>query len=256
MKANKILEVKDLSFSYGKNLLLDEINIHFHRNNFSVVLGINGSGKSTLFKLLSGMLKGFSGTIEWEGQDFSSFKGKERAKRIGYLPQFYHSVFPYSVEQVMLTGRAAFNRFTPQASDYDKVTEVLSDLELTHLRDRDFTTLSGGQQQLIMIGRLLMQDPELLLLDEPTNHLDVYYQHHLMKKLTQYVENGLTVIAVMHDPTLAYQYADHFYFMDDNKVVTVNEHSPDPVLLEKVYGIPFINIKHEATEIVLPRRLK
>ncbi len=256
MNTDKFLEIKNVSFSYSKQLILDDVNLHFHKNNFSVVLGVNGSGKSTLFKLLSGIQKGFSGIIEWQGKPLSSFKGKERAKRIGYLPQFYHSVFPYSVEQVLLTGRAAFNRFSPKKEDYEKVTQVLLDLELTHLRDKDFTTLSGGQQQLIMIGRLLMQDPELLLLDEPTNHLDVYYQHHLMKKLKGYVAGGLTVIAVMHDPTLAYQYADHFYFMIEKKVESKLDHLPDVNLLEKVYEIPFINLKYDSTEIVLPGKLK
>lgn len=256
MQQDKFLEIKNLSFSYGKQPILENVNIHFYRNKFSVILGINGSGKSTLFKLLSDVERGFSGTIEWQGELLGNFKGKERAKRIGYLPQFYQSVFPYSVEQVLLTGRAAFNRFAPKSEDYQKVTQILIDLELTHLRDKDFTTLSGGQQQLIMIGRLLMQDPELLLLDEPTNHLDVYHQHHLMKKLTSYLANGLTIIAIMHDPTLAYQYANHFYFMIDKKIESKPNHLPDTDLLEKVYEIPFFNLNYDSTQIVLPRKLK
>ncbi|UYW02304.1 ABC transporter ATP-binding protein [Flavobacterium agricola] len=255
MTEPRFIEISDLTFSYGSKTLLRDVNVHFHKHAFSVILGINGSGKSTLFKLISGIVKHKQGQITWEDEPIQNFKGKERAKRLGYLPQFYQSIFPYSVEQVMLTGRAAFNRFAPKASDYEKVIQILTDLELLHLKDQDFTTLSGGQQQLIMIGRLLMQDPELLLLDEPTNHLDVYFQHHLMKKLSQYVAKGLTVIAVMHDPTLAYQYANHFYFMLNHKIVSTYNHEPDSELLEKVYGIPFIQVQQNQHEIVLPKRL-
>ena len=255
MGDNKFIEITNLTFSYGKNALLDEVNVHFHKNHFSVILGVNGSGKSTLFKLIAGTEKYKHGNILWEGEPLKNFKGQARAKRIGYLPQFYQSVFSYTVEQVMLTGRAAFNRLAPASSDYDRVKKILSDLELLHLKNQDFTTLSGGQQQLVMIGRLLMQDPELLLLDEPTNHLDVYYQHQLMKKLADYVANGLTVIAIMHDPTLAYQYANQFYFMHKNKIVSTPDHAPDAQLLEMVYGIPFISISQNLHDIVLPVRL-
>ena len=89
-------------------------------------------------------------------------------------------------------------------SQTGRVDQALLDLDIEHLRDRPYTELSGGERQLVMIARILVQAPKVILLDEPTNHLDVYYQSYLMKKLRQLSRQNFTVIAIMHDPNLAF----------------------------------------------------
>lgn len=255
MKANTLLDIQGLSFRYGTSSVLKDVHAHFHRQRFSVILGSNGSGKSTLLRIIAGLLSDYSGKIIKEGRDLRTYKGREKASFLGFLPQFYQSVFPYSVEQVLLTGRSAFNRFGPKRSDYERLKTVLQELGIEDLKHKDITRLSGGQQQLVQIGRLLMQEPELLLLDEPTNHLDVYYQNHLMQKLNTFVTQGGTVIAVMHDPTLAYRYAENFFFMHEGQLKSSESHAPDPSLLQEVYGVPFLHLDTEGNRIVLPGKL-
>ena len=119
---------------------------------------------------------------------------------------------------MVITGRAAFSRYRPSKSDWERVDQALLDLDIEHLRDRPYTELSGGERQLVMIARILVQAPKVILLDEPTNHLDVYYQSYLMKKLRQLSRQNFTVIAIMHDPNLAF-YLPIICFMRQHEVV-------------------------------------
>ncbi|SHM44264.1 iron complex transport system ATP-binding protein [Chitinophaga jiangningensis] len=249
----KAIDITDLSFSYGRQSILREVNVSFAAHRFSVLLGTNGSGKSTLFKAMTGLLSGYEGIVKIKGTPVRSLTHKQRASQIGYLPQFYQTVFPFTVEDILLTGRAAFSGFAPAKRDRALVTQVLAELGLERLRQKLFPELSGGEQQMVMIGRLLMQDPEIIILDEPTNHLDVYYQHFLMNKLKAFVEEGRTVIAIMHNPTLAYQFADDFFFMLDKMVVpAVSTAEQELEMLKAVYHTDFLHISHEGLKIVLP----
>lgn len=246
------IEVKQMSFSYGRQTILQEVNVGFGARKFSVLLGTNGSGKSTLFKSITGVLPGYRGEVYVKGLPMAKLTHKQKAGLIGFLPQFYQTVFPFTVEDILLTGRAAFSGFSPTAKDYAMVEQVLTELGLEGLRKKRFPQLSGGEQQMVMIGRLLMQDPEIIILDEPTNHLDVYYQHFLMNKLKTFVEQGRTVIAIMHNPTLAYQFADDIFFMLDKTVMPAgNGAEPDLQLLKAVYNTNFLHVRHDGLKIVL-----
>ncbi|MBC9933504.1 ABC transporter ATP-binding protein [Chitinophaga qingshengii] len=247
------IEIKNMSFAYGKQTILKEVNVKFCERKFSVLLGTNGSGKSTLFKSITGILSGYKGDIQVKGIPIMQLTHKRKAALIGFLPQFYQTVFTFTVEDILLTGRAAFSGFAPTANDRTLAQQVLAELGLEGLRRKLFPQLSGGEQQMVMIGRLLMQDPEIIILDEPTNHLDVYYQHFLMNKLRGFVANGRTVIAIMHNPTLAYQFADEVFFMLDKTVMpAVNADLPDLEMLKAVYNTNFLDIRHEELKIVLP----
>ncbi|MCW3464938.1 ABC transporter ATP-binding protein [Chitinophaga nivalis] len=247
------IEIKQLNFSYGKQTILENVNAGFGTRRFSVLLGTNGSGKSTLFKSITGILSGYKGVVEVKGCPIDQLTYKQKARQIGFLPQFYQTVFPFTVEDMLLTGRAAFSGFAPTEKDRVMVAEVLAELGLEGLRKKRFPQLSGGEQQMVMIGRLLMQHPEIIILDEPTNHLDVYYQHFLMNKLKAFVADGRTVIAIMHNPTLAYQFADDFFFMLNKTVVpAANAAVPELDMLKAVYNTNFLHIPHDDLPIVLP----
>lgn len=247
------IDVNNLNFSYTDKEVLKNLKVSFEENKFSVLLGLNGGGKSTLFKIIAGLLKGYEGDIQIFGNEVSSMKYKERAPLIGFLPQFHQSVFSFTVEEVLLTGRTAFSGFSAKQSDREMVLQIMKDLSILHLKDKAINLLSGGEQQIVMIGRLLMQRPKILLLDEPTNHLDVYYQHYLMEKLKNYSSMGFTVVSIMHNPTLAFQYADHYYYLHDGHVHSAKEPSiPDIGLLEAVYNMSFVEIDKKGKRFVLP----
>ena len=115
-----------------------------------------------------------------------------------------------------------------------------------HLRNRNYTELSGGEQQMVMIARLLAQNPQILLLDEPTTHLDISNQSHVLSLLKQLVSEGMTIVAVMHDPNLAFLYGDDFLFMKNRKIIRADESMQawDTDFLKTIYegniqAIPF-----------------
>ncbi|TWP25224.1 ABC transporter ATP-binding protein [Apibacter muscae] len=247
------IEINNLEFSYSDKPVLKKLNVSFIENKFSVLLGINGGGKSTLFKIIAGLLKGYRGEIKIFNKNMETISFKERAPLIGFLPQFHQFVFSFTVNEVLLTGRTAFSGFSVKDSDQEMAEEIMKDLSIYHLKDKPINQLSGGEQQITMIGRLLMQNPKILLLDEPTNHLDVYYQHHLMEKLKKYSTQGFTVVSIMHNPTLAFQYADHYYYLHDGHVHTAEDPSvPDLNLLEAVYNMSFVVINKNEKDFILP----
>lgn len=249
-----MIDIHQLSYAYGNRTVLKDIQLHFPTGQFSVLLGRNGCGKSTLFKLMAGLLPLQTGQVSYQQQALGTYKGKQRAELLGFLPQFHKTVFPFSVRDVVITGRAAFSRFQPTQADWQRVEYALQDLDITHLADKPYTDLSGGERQLVMIARILVQQPKVILLDEPTNHLDVYYQSYLMEKLKALSGKDMTVIAIMHDPNLALLYADQLFFMKEHEMIQPHAHErvDDPAFLARVYGIEFDQAKVGQRHIVMP----
>ncbi|WP_179998185.1 ABC transporter ATP-binding protein [Acinetobacter sp. YH12239] len=249
-----MIHIEQLNYAYGHKHVLKNIQLEFPAHQFSVILGRNGCGKSTLFKLMSGLEQTTDGQVLYAGRALENIKGKERAALLGFLPQFHKTVFPFLVKDVVITGRAAFSRFRPSKQDWDMVDQALIDLDIEHLKERPYTELSGGERQLVMIARILVQAPKVILLDEPTNHLDVYYQSYLMKKLRQLSRQNFTVIAIMHDPNLAFLFADHLFFMREHEVIRPDSKArlTDPKFLKSVYDVEFHEAMIQDKTIVIP----
>lgn len=249
-----MIRIEQLNYAYGHKQVLKNIQLEFPSHQFSVILGRNGSGKSTLFKLMAGLEPVKDGRVLYAGRELSGVKGKDRAALLGFLPQFHKTVFPFLVKDVIITGRAAFSRFRPSKEDWAMVDQALIDLDIEHLKERPYTELSGGERQLVMIARILVQAPKVILLDEPTNHLDVYYQSYLMKKLRQLSRQNFTVIAIMHDPNLAFLFADHLFFMREHEVIKPDSKAriTDPTFLKSVYDVEFHEAMIKDKTIVVP----
>ena len=249
-----MIRIEQLNYAYGHKHVLKNIQLEFPAHQFSVILGRNGCGKSTLFKLMAGLEQTTDGQVLYAGRALEQIKGKERAALLGFLPQFHKTVFPFLVKDVVITGRAAFSRFRPSKQDWEMVDQALMDLDIEHLKDRPYTELSGGERQLVMIARILVQAPKVILLDEPTNHLDVYYQSYLMKKLRQLSRQNFTVIAIMHDPNLAFLFADHLFFMREHEVIRPDSKArlTDPKFLKSVYDVEFHEAMIQDKTIVIP----
>ncbi len=215
----KAIQIRGLSFSYNKICVLDNVNADIEIGKLTFILGKNGSGKSTFLRIIAGLLPYKKGDIHILGNDNSKLNYTERAKIVGFLNQQHKAVFPFSVEEVVLTGRAGYVNYIPKDIDKQAAHVAIEKVGISHLTNRNYTELSGGEQQLVMIARVLAQNPKVLLLDEPTTHLDFGNQAHLLSLLKKLANDGLTIVAVLHDPNLAFLYGDDFLFVRDKQVI-------------------------------------
>ncbi|OOG20227.1 iron ABC transporter [Sphingobacterium sp. CZ-UAM] len=252
---SKSIHIKNLSFAYGKDTILRDVNVSFPEGKLSVILGRNGSGKSTLFNVIAGLEKHYQGSVligETERRNWRV--GKSNALKLGFLNQFHQTTFPFKVVDVILTGRASFSRFSPRREDFEAVDTILEKFNLAHLKHKSYTSLSGGERQLVLLCRVLVQQPDLLLLDEPTNHLDLNYQIAVLQTAKELVKEGTTVLCVMHDPNMAYLFGDHFYLMQDNTLVDLQGMNREQVreVLEQTYELPLISLENQGKWMFVP----
>ena len=191
------IEISDLWFSYGSQVVLRDVNLRIGCGELVCMVGPNGGGKTTLLKLMLGLLRPDRGTIR-----IFARPAQEVRPRMGYVPQHanFDPTFPVSVMDVVLMGRlgrtgrvGAYGRRDRQAA-----AEALNEVRLQAFHDRSFAELSGGQSQRVLIARALAFEPDLLLLDEPTASLDAGVEidfHELLVRLSR----RLTVVVVSHD---------------------------------------------------------
>lgn len=204
-KKETVLSLHDVSFSYGKQPVLDRVNIEVKRGDFVGMIGPNGAGKTTIIKIIVGLLKPDSGSVTVFGKKLSEFR---EPYRIGYVPQKatnFDPNFPASVFEVASMGR--FSRKGALRGlgkeDMEKVEQALDLVGMLEYKDKRIGDLSGGQQQRVFIARALAGDSELLLLDEPTVAVDTESQkkfYSLLARLNK--ELKITCILVSHDVTM------------------------------------------------------
>jgi len=249
------IEIKNLFFSYEANrLVLDDISLNIAGDRFTVILGKNGSGKTTLFKVLTGIENFKKGHMSVLGEDISKLSTRQRARLMGYLPQQHKPVFPFSVMDIVLTGRASHVALTPKRVDREKSEEAIRRVGIWHLKDRPFTELSGGEQQMAMIARVLSQEPRVILLDEPTSHLDVFNQAQILGLVRDLVDSGLSVVAILHDPNSAFLFGDEFVFIKGGKIQKLESSQKpwDRQFLEQVYDSELTTIPYGNRALVIP----
>jgi iron complex transport system ATP-binding protein len=251
---NKAISVTDLSFAYSDPVILKDVDIEIESGKLTFILGQNGSGKSTFLKILAGLLPFQKGSIKISGKESKKLSYSERSKMTGFLNQSHKAVFPFSVSDVVLTGRAGFINYIPKKTDIAAAGQAMEKSGILHLKNRNYAELSGGEQQLVMIARLLAQDPKILLLDEPTTHLDFTNQSHLIKLLKKLVKEGLTIIAVIHDPNLAFLFGDDFLFVKEKKVIRSGENASawDIDFLKTIYPGNIQSIPYNGRALLVP----
>ncbi len=248
------ISVKSLSFGYGQADVLRDVSLEAADGRFSVILGRNGSGKSTLLKLVAGMLPYTRGHISIAGSDLKRLSVAERARLIGYLPQFHNPAFPFAVEDVVLTGRASYVFALPGRKDREKADEAIDKVGIRHLRERPYTELSGGERQLVMIARVLAQEPRVILLDEPLSHLDLSNQVRLLSLIRDLVSSGLTIVAVLHDPNIAFLSGDAFILVKDGAIRELGqgENPWDASTVMDLYGVAVESLSFRNRALVMP----
>lgn len=255
MKQSAIISTDNLSFSYNpKRAVISDVNCTISENTFTVVMGKNGSGKSTFLRLLGGILPYHQGSIKINNIELKELKLKERAQLIGFLPQHHKPVFPFKVSEVVLTGRASYVHFSPQKSDQYQTDKAMELAGISSLRNRIYSELSGGEQQLVMIARLLAQQPQILLFDEPISHLDYHNQLHILKLVKELITNNITVIAVLHDPNMAYLFGEQFIYVHNNQVHEVNDKKAwEHQIAHDVFDNQLVPIEHKGQYVFIPQ---
>lgn len=238
-----ILELKDVSFSYGDIKVLEKINLSLNAGDFLGILGPNGAGKSTLMKIMSGALKPREGFVLFEGKEISAAKRKELARKIAFVPQQMPFDFPFTGKEFVMMGRFPYAGLLGiESVEDEKIVEKVMELSDTaSLSSRLVNMVSGGERQRLILAQALAQDSETVLLDEPTAHLDIKHQVQILdilRKMNR--EKNVTAAAVLHDLNLSAAYCKRLIFLKGGKIFA--EGPPAEVfkkeIIEEVFETP------------------
>jgi len=218
---NTVYSLHDVWFSYKTPPVLEDITLLIKKGKFYGLIGPNGSGKTTLLDLLAATARPEKGTIFFKDKLISTYQKKELACMLALVPQDFTLGFDYTVFDVVLMGRHPhIPRFSnPSPEDLALVDDALEIMDITVLRNRPVTDLSGGEKQRVVVARALAQNTDVVILDEATSNLDIRHTIEIMrifyKRVTQ---KEITVIAAIHDLNLAASFCDELIVLKDNKV--------------------------------------
>lgn len=234
-----MLEIKNLSFSYGKTPVFEDINMKIDKG-INILIGPNAAGKSTLVKSIFRLLEP-KGSIFWQGENLKDYTKEERMELMVYMPQDDMTKNSLTVFESVLLGRLSSLTWSVKDKDLDLVLETLKSLRIENLAKRKLRELSGGQRKLVAIAQSLVRNPEIILMDEPTNNLDIQRQLELFDVINKIsLEKDILFIIVMHDINLSLRFADNLIVMDSNGQI-YNQGVPGEIIdekaLEEVYNI-------------------
>lgn len=242
-----LLELKELAFSYGEKQIFSHVNYALEPGQLCCLMGPNGCGKSTLLDCILGCLHPQAGEVFLNGKNIRSYHPNELAKWMSYVPQVHDRTFPYTVRQIVEMGRTPYHKFYsgPDAEDQRLVTEALELAGIRHLADRPYTRISGGEMQLALLARAIVQDTPLILMDEPTAHLDFRNELVFLQMVSRLMEEKHTaVLLATHSPNHPFYFENlgrnvEVAAMGDKTLKMVGK--PQEVLTEEniqeIYGI-------------------
>jgi len=244
------IEIHDLWFSYGRQNVLEDVNLLICRNEFLAVIGPNGGGKTTLIRLILGILRPDRGVVRVFGK-----APEKMARRMGYVPQNTHfsKEFPISVLDVTLMGRLGRVgrawRYSP--ADRRMAEKALDRVGMLSCRDAPINNLSGGQRQRVFIARALITEPGILFMDEPTASVDTEWQANIYTLLKE-LNESVTIVVVSHDIGIlssnvkSVACVNRTVFYHDSAEITTE-------MLERMYQCPVELIAHGLPHRVLGR---
>lgn len=258
MSTTAALAAKNLHVGYGQIKIITDLNIDIPTGELTVIVGPNACGKSTLLRALARVLP-TQGTVLLEGIDLRKLGAKEIARRMGLLPQSPTAPEGMVVYDLISRGRyphqGILGRWTSQ--DEAAVNKAMTRARVRELRDKRLDELSGGQRQRVWLAMILAQDTPIVLLDEPTTYLDITHQVEVLNLARELQEQGITVVMVLHELTLAFRYATHLVVMKNGAIIaegTVDAVVTEELLLE-VYDLDcrIVNDPETDRPIVVPR---
>lgn len=200
------LSVRNLACGYSRRVVLTNVTFDLVAGQVLAILGPNGVGKTTLFKTLLGFLRPLQGSIAIQGRDTAVWTRKEFAREVAYIPQLHTPSFSFSVQDVVLMGRTPHlsGLSSPSQTDETIAEQVIEELGIAHLSQRDYASLSGGERQMVLIARALAQRPRILVMDEPCASLDFGNQALLLERVLDLAGSDMAVVMTTHDPNHAF----------------------------------------------------
>ncbi|HWQ19796.1 MAG TPA: ABC transporter ATP-binding protein [Methanotrichaceae archaeon] len=250
------ITIKGLSFGYNGSRILDELNLVVEDSEVLGLVGPNGSGKTTLIKCIDKILKP-RGSILVDGREIDTMSRQEIARCMGYVPQSSATPLATTVFDTILMGRRPHMSWRVLPADIDKVAEMIELLHLDELAMKDFSDLSGGQKQKVLIARALCQEPGVLLLDEPTSNLDMKHQLEVMEIICGLVkQKKVSAVMAIHDLNLAARFVDKLAILKRGKIYAAGE--PRDLIskenIREVYGVEAIVMNDLDRPFVIPLR--
>jgi iron complex transport system ATP-binding protein len=253
------LRAEDLELAYDERVVAERLGIDIPDGSFTIVVGPNACGKTTLLRALARLLRPRRGGVYLDGQLITSRPSKEVARRLGLLPQSAIAPDGITAADLVARGRYPHQRLLRQWSPDDE-RAVLGAMEATgvaDLADRIVDELSGGQRQRVWLAMALAQETPILLLDEPTTFLDIAHQVEVLDLCAElHVEQGRTLVAVLHDLNHACRYATHLVAMRGGAIVAQGDPAEivTAELVEEVFGLPcrVIDDPETGTPLVVP----
>ncbi|MCL1803003.1 MAG: ABC transporter ATP-binding protein [Eubacteriaceae bacterium] len=202
-----ILEMNNVSCGYKGKIIVDGFSAAVSSGEIFCLLGPNGVGKTTLFKCILGLIPLMGGSISVDGRNTRELTASEYAKIIAYVPQAHTPPFSFSVLDVVVMGRTTnLGMFSqPGVKDYNEAASCLERLGISHLSERVYTEVSGGERQMVLIARALAQQSSFLIMDEPTSNLDFGNQARVLNTVCMLAEQGLGIIMTTHQPDQVFQ---------------------------------------------------
>ncbi|HET9441797.1 MAG TPA: ABC transporter ATP-binding protein [Acidimicrobiales bacterium] len=254
-----VVSLRAAGAALGRTRALHDVDLDVAAGEWLGVIGPNGAGKTTLLRCLAGLVKA-SGHVVVDGVRPGAVPARELARRVAYVPQSPHLPQGMTVGDYVLLGRTPHVAWfgVERAADFAVVAEVLAALELVPLASRPLDELSGGEGQRAVLARALAQQGQVLLLDEPTRALDLGHQHAVLELVDRLRrERGLTVVAVVHDLTLAGQFPDRLLVLNGGRPVAAG--TPEEVLTEDLvrehWGVAATVVRDPGGAVtVVPRR--
>ena len=250
-----MLTLNNVSAGYGGDDIIKNISLTLAAGESLAIIGPNGCGKTTLLRTIANLLP-FSGDIKLAEKSLRNMKRREIATHIAMLSQISGIYFSYSIFDTVMMGRYPHIKDNllgmPSATDKEQVLRCLETVGLIDEKDRDITTLSGGQLQRVFLARTLAQEPQILLLDEPTNHLDLKYQAELVEHLKNWATvNKRAVIGVFHDINLALRLSNKLLVMKDGRIEALGTATEivNSNLLEHIYEMDVAHYMQESLKI-------
>ena len=233
------LLAENITYSYNKGEeTLKGVSINAEKGEFVGIIGPNGGGKSTLLKCIYRALKPSGGKIFLDGEDLLKMPYKKSALKMAVVGQENEIPFDFSVEEIVAMGRTPHKKLFDADTDEDKsmVHHALEHLGMENMAKKNFSKLSGGEKQRVLLARAVAQESDFFVLDEPTNHLDISYQLEIFDFIKRL---NITVVAAIHDLNMAALYCDRLYVLKNGEIVLSGK--PHEVLTEEnifnVYGI-------------------
>lgn len=245
------LDVEQVAVDLSSRRIVAEVSLTVAAGEVVGLIGPNGSGKSTLLRSVYRMLRPAAGVVRLSGDDVWRLSARESARRTGVVVQETPSDFEFTVVEVVAMGRTPHKGMLAQDTQADAqiVAAALQRVQMDGFAERQFSTLSGGEKQRVLVARALAQQPQFLVLDEPTNHLDIHYQLEILELVRSL---GITTLVTLHDLNLAAAYCQRLYLLREGRIVASGPPAQvlTPALLREVFLVEVIIGQHSATGVL------